>query len=29
VNGQIRNVAIAKFENVKDPVKERMKQGAK
>ncbi len=29
VNGQIRNVVIAKFENVKDPVKERMKQGAK
>jgi len=29
VNGQIRNVAIAKFENVKDPVKERMKQSAK
>jgi branched-chain amino acid transport system substrate-binding protein len=29
VNGQIRNVEIAKFENVKDPVKERMKQGAK
>ena len=25
VNGQIRNVEIAKFENVKDPVKERMK----
>jgi branched-chain amino acid transport system substrate-binding protein len=29
VNGQIRNVVIAKFENVKDPVKERMKQTAK
>jgi len=29
VNGQIRNVVIAKFENVKDPVKERMKQEAK
>jgi len=28
-NGQIRNAVIAKFENVKDPVKERMKQGAK
>ena len=26
-NGEIRNVEIAKFENVKDPVKERMKQG--
>jgi branched-chain amino acid transport system substrate-binding protein len=25
VNGQIRNVEIAKFENVKDPVKARMK----
>jgi branched-chain amino acid transport system substrate-binding protein len=29
VNGQIRNVVVAKFENVKDPVKERMKQSAK
>jgi len=29
VNGQIRNVVIAKFDNVKDPVKERMKQDAK
>ena len=29
VDGQIRNAVIAKFENVKDPVKERMKQGAK
>jgi branched-chain amino acid transport system substrate-binding protein len=29
VNGQIRNVVIAKFDNVKDPVKERMKQSAK
>ena len=26
VNGQVRNVEIAKFENVKDPVKARMKQ---
>jgi branched-chain amino acid transport system substrate-binding protein len=25
VNGEVRNVEIAKFENVKDPVKERMK----
>ena len=25
VNGEIRNVEIAKFENVKDPVKARMK----
>jgi branched-chain amino acid transport system substrate-binding protein len=25
VNGQVRNVEIAKFENVKDPVKARMK----
>ena len=25
VNGQVRNVEIAKFENVKDPVKERLK----
>jgi branched-chain amino acid transport system substrate-binding protein len=29
VNGQIRNVVIAKFDNVKDPVKERMKADAK
>ena len=26
VNGEVRNVEIAKFENVKDPVKERLKQ---
>jgi branched-chain amino acid transport system substrate-binding protein len=25
VNGEVRNVEIAKFENVKDPVKERSK----
>ena len=25
VNGQVRNVEIEKFENVKDPVKARMK----
>ncbi len=29
VNGQVRNVEIAKFENIKDPVKEHMKSGAK
>jgi branched-chain amino acid transport system substrate-binding protein len=29
VNGEIRNNVIAKFDDVKDPVKERMKQDAK